>query len=281
VLATWDAMLDPRMNLHGALGSTGGAAFAAVVSGPYAAKIGMRSGTGVFGPGNRANATIGRAIRLCAMSVLKAVPGQTDGGSFGHGGKYSFHFAEGPYPAGWKSIREQLGFSASSTTVTVLPTEAPRQVMHRWNPSPQDMLNALGTAMRDPVLNVTGSKTAYFVVLGPEHAGVLADGGLMPRQIRGALSEISAVSIEQLAAAGIRHDSKGSRFCAPDEQSRMMTALPEHILVMTAGGPGAGWSSVIPGWAWVQTCHPITKPVRLPGVPPDVRDESLAELDFA
>lgn len=281
VLATWDAMLDPRMNLHGALGSTGGAAFAAVVSGPYAETIGMRSGTGVFGPGNRANATIGRAIRLCAMSVLKAIPGQTDGGSFGHGGKYSFHFAEGARPSGWKSIREQLGYSPSSTTVSILPAEAPRQVMHRWNPSPQDMLNALGTAMRDPVLNVTGSKTAYIVVLGPEHAGVLADGGLTPADIRKALSEISAISIEQLAAAGIRHDAKGSRFCAPDAQGRMMTARPEHILVMTAGGAGAGWSSVIPGWAWVQTCHPVTRAVLLPGQPVETRNESLAELDFA
>ena len=148
VLATWDAILEPRFNLDGALTSTGGAALAAVVSGPYAEEIGMRSGSGVFGPGNRANATIGRAIRLGCMSALNAIPGHMDAGSFGHGGKYSFHFAESEPPKGWPSLREQLGFPAASTTVTVMPADAPRQIMHRWQPSPEDMLKVVGMSMQ-------------------------------------------------------------------------------------------------------------------------------------
>ena len=281
VLATWDAILEPRFNLDGALVSTGGAALAAVVSGPYAEEIGMRSGTGVFGPGNRANATIGRAMRLGCMSVLNAIPGQLDAGSFGHGGKYSFHFAESEPPKGWPSIREQLGFPAESTTVSVMPADAPRQIMHRWQPTPDDMLKVVGTAMRDPAHSGTGSKSWYMVVLGPEHASVLVDGGLKPRDVRAALSDLSAVTIEQLAAAGIKHDAPGTNYCKPDASGRMITVIPDNILVMTAGGFGAGWSMVIPCWSWALTQHPVTRVIEVPGRARHVRDAAKSELDFA
>lgn len=280
VLATWDAMLEPRFNLHTVLSSTGGAAIAAVVSGPYAEKIGMRSGTGVFGPGNRPNATIGRAIRLGALSALKAIPGELDASSYGHAGKFGFHFAERTPPEGWPTIREQLGFPASATTVTVMPAEAPRQVMHRWQPTAQDMLKLLGTTMRDPSQNATGSLAPYMVALGPEHTGVLVDAGLAPRDIRAALSEISTISPDELLAAGINHKVPGTRYSAPDARGRFVTARPENILVMTVGGIGAGWSQVIASWSWVQTSRPTTRAVRLPGQPPPVRDASRCEIDF-
>jgi hypothetical protein len=281
VLATWDAILEPRFNLDGALTSTGGAALAAVVSGPYAEEIGMRSDSGVFGPGNRANATIGRAVRLGCMSALNAIPGQLDAGSFGHGGKYSFHFAESAPPAGWPSIREQLGFPAAATTVTVMPADAPRQIMHRWQPTPDDMLKVVGTAMRDPAHSGTGSKSWYIVVLGPEHASVLVDAGLKPRDVRAALSDISAVSISQLAEAGIKYDAPGTNYCTPDASGRMTTVIADNILVMTAGGFGAGWSMVIPCWSWALTQHPVTRLVQVPGRGVATRDPARSELDFA
>jgi hypothetical protein len=283
VLATWDAMLEPRFKLHTMLSSTGGAAVAAVASGPYAEKIGMRSGTGVFGPGNRANATIGRSIRLGAFTVLKAIAGQLDASSFGHAGKYTFHFAEGEPPAGWPGIRAQLGFAPDATTVTVMAAEAPRQVMHRWQPSPDDMLNTLAAAMRDPSQNAVGNGTCYLVVLGPEHAGILADGGLSPRDVREALSERSMITVKELAAAGIKHQAQGSRHGPADKHGRVMTVRAPHILVMTAGGPGAGWSAVVPSWSWLDDSHPVTRAVRLPGSLEPQRDTTRAdpELDFA
>jgi hypothetical protein len=281
VLATWAAILDPAFNLNTVLSSTGGAAIAAAVSGPYAEDIGMRSGTGLFGPGNRANATIGRAIRLGALTALKAVAGEMDMSSFGHGGKYTFHFAEGISPAGWPPIREQLGFPAESTTVTVMASEAPRQIAHRFYPSATDMLNLVGTTMRDPGQNATGTVAPFIVIWGPEHAGLLANAGLQPRDIRRALSKISAISAEQLAAAGIKHDSPGARYSTRDEDGRFITAKPEHILAMTAGGPGAGWSMVLSGWARVFESHPTTRAVHIPGRDDAERDASRAEIDFA
>lgn len=281
VLATWDALLAPRFNLHGVLSSTGGASITAIVSGPYADAIGMNSGTGAFAPGNRANSTIGRAIRLGALTALQAIPGRLDASSYGHGGKYSFHFAESPPPAPWRSIREQLGFPAHATTVTVMSTEAPRQVMHRWNPSADDMLRTLASPMKDPSQNATGSEAVYIVVLGPEHADVLISAGLSQAQVRQKLSVLSAVTPAELAAGGIRYDDPGTRYGKPDAQGKILTARPEHILVMTAGGAGAGWSMVIPPLTWTKSFLPSTRPIRLPGDAAIERNSSSDEPDFA
>ena len=67
-------MFDGAFNLHAVLTSTGGAALCTVVSGPIAQEIGMNARGNLLGPGNRANASIGRALRLVAMNVLGAKP---------------------------------------------------------------------------------------------------------------------------------------------------------------------------------------------------------------
>ena len=267
VLATWQAALAPRFNLHSVLSSTGGAAIGAIVSGPYAKAIGMNALTGLFGPGNRANSTIGRAIRIGALTAFQAIPDELDFSSYGHGGKYSFHFAERQPPRQWLSVREQLGYSASDSTVTVMPSDSPRQVMHRWNPTPDELLMALSAAMKDPSHNGTGSGTTFIVALGPEHAELLADAGLSQRNVSERLSELSMTSVSELARAGIRHDEPTAHYGPVDPQGRILTARPEHILVMTAGGYGAGWSAVVPCWTWTKSCKPATAPIVLPGQP--------------
>lgn len=94
VLAAIDAICAPEFNLHAATVSTQGAAILLVVNGPIVKTLGMNSGVSVFGPGNRANATIGRAVRLVVMNVTGAVPGILDKAALGHAGKYSWCIAE-------------------------------------------------------------------------------------------------------------------------------------------------------------------------------------------
>ena len=94
VVATIEAMLEPEHNLHAVTVSTMGAAPLLVVNGPVVDEIGLNSGVSVFGPGRRANATIGRAIRLTIMNVTGALPGDLDQSSLGHAGKYTWCIAE-------------------------------------------------------------------------------------------------------------------------------------------------------------------------------------------
>lgn len=281
VLATWDALFVDRLKLHGVLSSTGGPGIAAVVSGPYAVEIGMNSSSGLFSPGNRPNATIGRAIRLGAMSALDAIPGVLDASSYGHGGRYSFHFAEAEPPSGWETLREQLGYSADATTVTVMPGEAPRQIMHRWRPSASDLLQTFAASMRDPSQNATGTGTCYLIVLGPEHAQIMVDAGLTKHDVSEALSDLSRISVDEILRSGKRLDADGSYYLEPDADNRILSAPPEHILVVTAGGPGAGWSAMIPMWTRSASYAPTTRPVQLPGAVQVQRIAKPAQPDFA
>ncbi len=110
VVAALEAMFDEAFNLHTVLTSTGGAALCAIVSGPIAREIGMNARHNALGQGNRANATIGRALRLVAMNVLGSKPGESDASSFGHPGKFTLCFAEDPPPAPWEPLRVELGY---------------------------------------------------------------------------------------------------------------------------------------------------------------------------
>jgi hypothetical protein len=241
----------------------------------------MNSGSGLFSPGNRPNATIGRAIRLGAMSALGAIPGVLDASSYGHGGRYSFHFAEAPPPPDWPTVREQLGYDAAATTVTVLPGEAPRQVMHRWRPSAHDLLQTVAAAMRDPSQNATGTGTCYLVVLGPEHAQILAAAGLSKLDVSEALSELSRISVDEIERSGKRLDADGAYYLTPNPEGTILSAPPEHILIVTAGGRGAGWSALVTMWTRFASYAPATQPVQLPGAERARRAVGPGQPDFA
>ena len=115
MVAALEAMFDEAFNLHTVLTSTGGAALCAIVSGPIAAEIGMNARHNVLGQGNRANATIGRALRLVAMNVLGSKPGESDASSFGHPGKFTLVLRRGP-AAG--AVASRCGWSSATSRRT-------------------------------------------------------------------------------------------------------------------------------------------------------------------
>ena len=94
VVAALEAANEPEYSFHASTASTGGSAPLVIVSGPAVRELGMNSAGNVFGPGNRANATIGRAMRLIIMNVFEMLPGVSDQSTQGHPGKYSSCIAE-------------------------------------------------------------------------------------------------------------------------------------------------------------------------------------------
>ena len=152
VVAALEAMFDEAFNLHTVLTSTGGAALCAIVSGPIADEIGMNARHNVLGQGNRANATIGRALRLVGMNVLGSKPGESDASSFGHPGKFTLCFAEDPPPAPWRPLRMELGYFEEDTTVTMVPVEGPHQLAQQLTDSAHEVLRSFATSIRHPDL---------------------------------------------------------------------------------------------------------------------------------
>ncbi|TDD84169.1 hypothetical protein E1293_13430 [Actinomadura darangshiensis] len=281
VQAAMAALLDPAFNLNAALTSTGGAALTVVVSGPLADRVGVHGGHNALGPGFRANATIGRTLRLVARNVFDARPGGMDGSSLGNPGRYALCFAEAPPPQGWEPLHVRLGYEPDDTSVTVMATEGPHQVANHLNGDPGGILATMASAMASPTSFIAGKGGQAMFVLGPEHAAALAGAGLTPREVQEHLAAASRIAPQALLDAGVR---------IPVGSAHDMTAGPDgllpvvktadDVLLVTAGGAGAGWSAYLPSWATSVTTAAVSRRVRDPHEAlPDCGDDVCA-VDF-
>jgi hypothetical protein len=268
VMAALEAMFDPAFNAHTALSSTGGAALCTVISGPVVGELEMRARGGVLGPGNRANATIGRALRLVAMNVLGARTGEMDASSFGHHGKYTFVVPEDPPPAPWRPLAEELGYAPGDSTVTLLPLESSRQIAHQLDGVPERVLRSVASMMKAPASFCAGKGAQGLVMLGPEHAWFCIEAGWTQQQVRDFLFRESMISVDELEAAGVSLEPGGHHDMTPDENG-MLKCLgsPDEIYLVTCGGEGAGWSAYAPSWAPKIHATAATRRIRPVGEP--------------
>ncbi|MDE3077050.1 MAG: hypothetical protein KGJ86_16670, partial [Chloroflexota bacterium] len=187
VVAAIEGWADPRWgatNFYIGNASTGGAGQMAIVSGPIRRQLGMNSGINLFGPGNRPNATIGRAIRLVMMNALGMVPGVFDMAIQGHPGKYTYCFAEDEESSPWEPLHVERGFAADSNAVTVVGARGPVAVDERSSDFPEGILDAVGQVMQ--VARGTGP---YVLVMGVEHAQIIGRCGWSKRQVKEYLYE--------------------------------------------------------------------------------------------
>ena len=266
VLTALEAALDPAFNLNTVATSTGGAAICVIVSGPLADAIGMNARHNVLGTGNRANATIGRAVRLVAGNALGAKTGKLDATSIGHPGKFTLCFAEDPPPAPWQPLRVQQGYAADDTTVTVIATEGPRQVANQLSERPEDVLRSFVVQMKTASSFIVGKGGQCVVMLGHEHALAVRQAGWTQSRVREFLYTQSRISPEELAAGGIHVERGAQHDMSTDADGRIATfrAL-EDIILVTAGGPGAGWSAYLPTWAPKMHSRYVVRRVRPAG----------------
>jgi hypothetical protein len=266
VLAALGAVLDPAFNAHTVVTSTGGAALCVVISGPLVQDLGFNSGRNALGPGNRANSTVGRAVRLVAMNVLGARSDGMDGSSIGHPGKYSLVVAEEPPPEGWDPLRVELGYDVGDTTVTLFGSEGPHQVANHLNGEPEGILRTFAAAMRGPATFAVGKGHQVVVVLGHEHRTALAEAGWSRQRVREFLAEHSRVSPDELLNAGVLLEMTAQHQMVPEADGKLATVpSPDDIFLVTSGGAGAGWSAYIPVWAPKIHSEAITRVVRPPG----------------
>jgi len=149
VLAAATAILEPDFNLLGIATTTGTACVALCVHGPIARQLGVNAGTNCLGPGNRANASIGRALQLCLRNIGGARAEVGDMPTMGQPGKYTFCFAErndGPFP----TLTARRGLGADASAITVMGISGTAEVL------PGDGEGATPEAILDPV--VTGMR---------------------------------------------------------------------------------------------------------------------------
>lgn len=268
VVAALEALFDPAFNANTVLTSTGGAGLYVVVSGPIAEEIGLNARHNALGPGNRANATIGRAVRLTAMNVLGARSGELDASSFGHPGKYTFCLAEDPPLPPWRPLRVELGYAAADTTVTLFPGESVRTLAQQLTADAESILRTVAAAMRSPATFATGKGGQALVLLGPEHAKLCVEQGWTQARVRGFLVAESRISPEELAAAGVALEHGAQHDMTPGADGKLASVpSPDDVYLVTAGGEGAGWSAYAPSWAPAIHARAATRRVRPAGEP--------------
>lgn len=248
------AITQPRFRLGTVLTSSGGPSIGVIVSGPEAERIGMNGPSTVshnaLGPGHRANATIGRALRLIAITVFDAANGLRDGSSFGSPAKFALCTAEEDPPAPWSPLRKQLGYELTDTVALVFPAEGPRSIANHVNLAPEALLRTFSAAMRNPSSYIVGRGGQGLLLLGPEHARALIDGGMTQRRLREELAKRTQVSRRDLEGAGIKADEQRAAMTAAPPEALLPTfETAEDVFVVTAGGAGAGWSVYMPSWS--------------------------------
>ena len=266
VITAIQAMMDDRFNLRGVQCSTGIHCPLVMVNGPIAKELNINGGYNCFGQGWRANATIGRAVKLVLVNLGGAFPGETNKSTFGHPGAYTYCMAEDEDANPWEPFHVEAGFSKNESTVTVYPAEAPHNIMYHAA-NPRDFLTVLADSMctlGNVQMYVMGDT---FVVLGPEHARMLAEAGWKKRDVRQFLFEHARKPVRLLRRGGPpqgdeQRDLFWPRFVDPTDDDQMVPVVrrPENINIIVAGGAGGPHSAYLPGWGSAR----ITKRIEVP-----------------
>src|SRR5262245_34833306 len=193
VTALVRAVCEPAYGLHGCTASTGGSAPFVVVNGPIRRELGMNATHNALANGSRANATIGRALRLLIINVLGGVPGQLDRSTLGHPGKFTFCIAEDEEDSPWPSLAAERGVPAGASAVTVLAAESPHQVMNEWTRDPKELLETYAAAIRANMLTYSIWPGNYGLVMAKQQRDVLVAAGWSKRDVREYLFESARV----------------------------------------------------------------------------------------
>lgn len=243
VLAATRALCDPGLDMAEVQVTTHDAGPMVIVNGPARHDFGpFESGAGALGPGNRANASVGRAVRLCLLNIGGGRPGVGDMALFGQPGKFTFCLAEAEEESPFPPLHTRLGFSADQSTVTLVNVESPHSIICTMSDddiaTSTRLLHQLAMAVGNPTTNngATGHGDVV-VILNPEHARVLQRAGLSVEDVSRRVSELTRKP---------RHQIMSHFDMDPDE---IVGIAPESILVLVAGGGGV-YSKVVPSWGY-------------------------------
>jgi hypothetical protein len=269
VVAAVEAMLQPPFNLVGPSASLGGSAILVIVNGPVVEDLQINCRNNLFGPGNRANATIGRAVRLVLMNTCGAIPGLFDRSCLGHPGKYTYCIAENARDSAWPALHAERGFNPEDSAVTVFACEGPRQVRNGLSHTPEgvlttiaDVMSSLGTSLTTSgsVGNSTsGTRQGEMViVIAAEHMRTISRQRWSKGDIRTYLSAQARRTVADLKRGG---GLPGEVEPGDEQQSIAVVERPDDLMIVAAGGDEGAMSAVIPSWGPKVSSTAVTWPI--------------------
>jgi hypothetical protein len=268
VLAAVEAICDDAFDLHGVAATTNAPAPLLVINGPVRAALDVNCGAGVFGPGWRANATIGRAVRLVCVNVGGATPGVVSMSTLAHPGRYTYCIGEWEEQSPWEPLHVEHGFAPGESTVAALAADAPLGVYDHRSRTATDLLATIAGSMAVIANHKMTHWGDTLLVVGPEHARTLAGDGFGKAEVRRFLFERLQRPVRELVPGldggeGLpEHVLR--KFANPEREETRVAKFraPEHIKLVVAGGTAGRFSAVVPGWSFSKGSNLVLRRIR-------------------
>lgn len=262
LLAALEAALEPVFTLHGVLATTYFSSPIIIVNGPIAKQIGMNSGLNALGQGNRANATIGRALNLIVQNVGGGRPGEADRATLGAPSKYTCCFAEDESDPEWEPVSVSRGFSRGASTVTLFQGHGVEAFVDQKSRTAEALTRSLAMSLTKIGHPKLVQSARAVLVLSPEHYAIYRESGWDRKRIERALYEATIRPGRELVS-GVDGVGEGIPESRAGEQ--VPKFFEDGIMVVRAGGSAGLFSAILPGWLAGrkrEELQPVTKEVQ-------------------
>jgi len=223
-----------KFNLPSINATTHPVAICTIINGPISRELDINSGAGCLGPGNIANATIGRALRFCLINIGGAVPGIGDFATMGSPSKYTLCFGEAEDESPWDPLHLERGFDKKTSTTTVMAVDSPHNVNDHRSKNAEELLDTIVHTASVAGCNNSHVPGEILVIMGPEHTKLVADDGLDKKDVKEYIHENASVPAELGDKGGRKLESKWI-----DSDGKVhITRGPDDVVLVVAGGPG-------------------------------------------
>lgn len=261
VLAAVEAVLAEPFAMHGVLATTMYVGPVVVVNGPVRRQIGMNARGNALGQGNRANATIGRAVQLVIRNIGGGRPQEVDRATLGNPGKYTYCFAEDEEGSCWEPLSVERGIAPGKSAVTVFAGYGLQGVVDQKSREPESLTRSFAECMK-AIYNIKLAPACdAMVVISPEHERTYREAGWSKQQVYDALYRLTEMDGDDLVAGahGIAEGGPASY------AGRKIAKFRQGGLMIVRAGGGAGmFSGIIGGWSasGERGSAPVTKEVK-------------------
>ncbi len=243
-------ILREEFNMGGVQCTMHGVAPLMIVNGPYTQKIGLHGGHGCFGPGFRANATIGRAIRLILMNLGGGIAGMASATVFSSPLRYTACLTENMENSPWDSLAVSRGYSPQDNVITCAMADTPRLHFDDVSAEPERLLRGIGDAMTAPGSWNMWCVSDMVVAMSPQHAKLCAHAGMSRADVVKRLSELAVRPQASVKRGGNWRPERVRRMgVEPDDDAALIRAVkdPQRLHLIVAGGTGPV-TAVCHGW---------------------------------
>jgi hypothetical protein len=256
VIAAVEAVCTDEFNMHGVTATTMGASPVLVVNGPIRARVGMNMKLAALGAGNRANATIGRALRLVIRNIGGARPGGVDRSTLSTPMKFTMCFPEWEEGSPWDPLHVERGFGREDSVVTAFGmTSGPVQIVDQESRTPDQVAGSLGLGLEAVFLpKMHRMHTDVLLVVCPEHVKTLTSQGDYPKQrLRDRIQAVTARPLREMVAdevSGAGLSREAAARLTPEQLAAPVAkfASDKNIHIVVAGSEAGKFSAAFHGW---------------------------------